>query len=46
MRGSEVVALADCTTEPVNVGQTTTLGCISADDFTDDYDAITINDSF
>lgn len=46
MRGSEVVALADCTTEPVNVGQTTSLSCFSGDDFTDDYDAITINDSF
>ncbi|MGW4019133.1 hypothetical protein ACXN1G_13585 [Rhodococcus ruber] len=46
MRGNEVVALVDCTTEQIPVGQTTTLNCISADDLPADYDRITINDTF
>lgn len=46
MQGSEVLALADCTTEPVAVGQTTTLSCLSGDDLPTSYDRITINDSF
>lgn len=46
MDGTEVLALTDCTTEPVAVGQTTTLSCISADDLPKAYDRITINDSF
>lgn len=46
MKGTEVLALTDCTTEPVAVGQTTTLSCISADDMPSSYDRITINDSF
>lgn len=46
MDGNEVLALTDCTTEPVAVGQTTTLSCLSADDLPDSYDRITINDTF
>ncbi|MBD8606035.1 DUF2510 domain-containing protein [Aeromicrobium sp. CFBP 8757] len=46
MKGTEVLALTDCTTEPVAVGQTTTLSCISADDLPTSCDHITINDSF
>ncbi|WP_216823032.1 DUF2510 domain-containing protein [Aeromicrobium sp. A1-2] len=46
MKGSEVLALTDCTTEPVAVGQTTTLSCLSGDDLPAKYDKITINDTF
>jgi hypothetical protein len=46
MKGKEVLALTDCTTEPVAVGQTTSLSCVSADDLPAAYDRITINDSF
>jgi len=46
MKGSEVLALADCSTEPIAVGQTTKLTCVSADGEPSKYDAITINDSF
>ncbi|QGG41831.1 DUF2510 domain-containing protein [Aeromicrobium yanjiei] len=46
MKGSEVLALADCTTEPVAIGQTTTLSCGSTDELPKSYDRITINDSF
>lgn len=46
MQGNEVVALANCTTEQIPTGQTTTLNCVSADDFPTDYDRITINDTF
>ena len=46
MNGTEVLALTDCTTEPVAVGQTTTLSCISADDLPKSYDRVTINDTF
>ncbi len=46
MNGSEVVALVDCTTEQIPVGQTTSLNCFSADDFPATYDRITINDTF
>lgn len=46
MQGTEVLALVDCTTEPINVGTTVTLNCFSADDFPASYDKITINDSF
>lgn len=44
--GSEVLALVDCTTEPVNVGTTVTLGCFSSDQPPASYDKVTINDSF
>jgi hypothetical protein len=46
MAGNEVLALTDCTTEPIAVGQTTSLSCLSADDLPKAYDRITINDSF
>jgi hypothetical protein len=40
------LAVTDCTTEPVAVGETTTLSCTSADQIPRSYDRITINDSF
>ena len=46
MNGSEVLALANCTTEQIPVGQTTTLSCGSTDDLPKTYDRITINDTF
>ncbi len=46
MKGSEVLAVVDCTTEQIQKGQTTTLDCTSADKLPDDYDEITINDTF
>ena len=46
MRGTEVLALADCSTEPIAVGQTTSLTCISTDKLPKKYDEITINDTF
>ncbi|MEU5843203.1 DUF2510 domain-containing protein [Rhodococcus sp. NPDC047139] len=46
MQGNEVVALVNCTTEQIPVGQTTTLNCVSVDDFPANYDRITINDTF
>lgn len=44
--GTEVLALADCTTEPIDVGTTVTLSCFSADDLPKSYDRITISDTF
>jgi hypothetical protein len=46
LRGNEVVALADCSTEQIPVGQTTTLDCTSGDNLPKKYDKITINDTF
>lgn len=46
MKGSEVLASADCTSDPIQVGQTVTLNCFSADALPSDYDTITINDTF
>lgn len=46
MKGSEIAASADCTTDQLQPGQTATLNCISADSLPADYDKITINDSF
>lgn len=46
MQGNEVVALADCTTEQIPVGQITTLSCFSADELPPAYDTITISDTF
>lgn len=46
MSGTEVLALSDCTTEPITVGTTVTLSCFSADKLPAKYDTITINDSF
>lgn len=45
-RGTEVLASADCTTEPIQKGSTVTLGCFSADKLPKSYEKITINDSF
>lgn len=45
-KGSEVLALADCTTEPVAPKTTTSLSCISGDRLPKKYDKVTINDSF
>jgi hypothetical protein len=46
LRGDEVVALADCTTEQIPVGQTTKVDCASGDELPKRYDRITINDTF
>lgn len=45
-KGQEVLALADCTSEPIAVGTITRLTCTTADDFPKGYDRITINDTF
>src|SRR5690606_4996204 len=45
-RGNEVLGLADCTTEPIAVGTTTTLSCLSGDDMPKRYQRVTINDAF
>ena len=45
-KGTEVVALTDCTTEPIGVGTTVSLSCLSADRLPKGYDKITINDTF
>ena len=46
MKGAEVLASVDCTTDPIQVGQTVSLNCLSADALPDDYDKMTINDTF
>jgi hypothetical protein len=45
-KGTEVRALSDCTTEPIAVGTTVTLSCVSADKMPHGYDKVTINDTF
>ncbi|QBR91403.1 hypothetical protein [Nocardioides euryhalodurans] len=45
-KGSEVLALTDCTTEPIEVGTTTQVDCLAADKLPRSYDKITINDTF
>jgi hypothetical protein len=45
-KGAEVVALTDCTTEPIGVDTTVSLSCLSADKLPQGYDKITINDTF
>lgn len=45
-QGTEVLGLADCTTEPIDVGTTVTLNCLSGDDFPASYDKVTISDTF
>lgn len=45
-RGTEVLALADCSTEPIVVGTTVSLSCLSADALPQKFDKITINDTF
>ena len=46
LEGTELVALADCTTPQISPGQTVTLDCFSADPLPKSYDTITINDTF
>ena len=46
LTGTEVLALVDCTTEEISVGQTTTLDCFSVDEIPADYDTLTISDTF
>lgn len=45
-RGTEVLALADCTTEPIQPSTTVRLTCSSGDHLPKKYDKVTINDSF
>ena len=44
--GTEVLALLDCTTSPIDPGTTQSVSCISADKLPANYDKITINDTF
>lgn len=46
MKDNEVLAVVDCSTESIAVGQTTSVTCVSADGLPSDYTAITINDTF
>jgi len=46
LKGSEVLALVDCSTEQIPVGQTTTVDCFSSDKLPKNYDKVTINDTF
>ncbi len=45
-KGTEVVALADCTTEPIQPKTTTKLSCLSADTLEKGFTKVTINDAF
>ena len=45
-KGTEVKALVDCTTDPIDVGTTAKLSCLSTDRMPKHFDKITINDSF
>lgn len=45
-RGSDVLAQADCSTEPIPVGDSATLDCFSADKVPKAYDFVTISDDF
>ena len=45
-KGTEVKALIDCSTDPIDVGSTVKLSCTSADMLPKNFDKITINDSF
>lgn len=46
MKGSEVLASVDCTSDQIIPGQTVTLSCLSGDKKPKGYDRITINDMF
>ncbi|MDT0214718.1 hypothetical protein Q9R29_12565 [Rothia sp. ARF10] len=46
MKGSEVLASVDCTSDQILPGQTVTLSCLSGDKKPQGYDRITINDMF
>ena len=45
-KGSEVLALTDCNTEPIAQGTTVTLSCSGADKLPKKFDKVTINDTF
>lgn len=45
-KGTEVLALTDCTTEPIGPKTTVTLSCTGTDPMPKGYDKITINDTF
>ena len=45
-KGSEVLALVDCTTEPIMPETKVTLSCVGSDARPKGYDKITINDTF
>lgn len=45
-KGTEVLALADCSTQPIDTGTTVTLNCFSGDNMPKAYDKVTINDAF
>lgn len=45
-KGSEVLALVDCTTEPIAPDTTVSLSCMSGDKLPKAYDKVTINDTF
>ena len=44
--GTEVLALADCTTDPIDAGTTVSVRCLSMDEPPKNFDKITINDTF
>ncbi len=44
--GSEVLALVDCTSSPIDPGSTVTLTCFSGDKLPAQYEKVTINDTF
>jgi hypothetical protein len=45
-KGTEVLALSDCATDPIDPGTTVTVSCLSTDALPKKYDKITINDTF
>lgn len=45
-KGTEVLALSDCTSDTIDPGTTVSLTCFSGDKLPKKYDKITINDSF
>ena len=45
-KGTEVLALSDCTSDPIDPGTTVSLSCFSGDKLPKNYDKITINDTF
>lgn len=46
MKGDEILASVDCTSDQLQPGQTATLSCIGSSDMPEGYDRITINDTF
>ncbi|GAB3283128.1 hypothetical protein [Kineosporia babensis] len=45
-KGTEVVATTSCTSDPIDVGTTVTLSCLSGDDWVKGFDRVTVNDTF